>query len=287
MRLATRYLIALLFAALASSAAGPTFDAASVKLADPEIQQSIVTGGPGSNDPGHFRIPRTSMYDLLTRAFGVRPDQIVAPAWIRDYPPEPRYTLIATMPPDTTREQFEQMLQNLLIERFHLVFHRETRKFPGYDLVVDKDGPKFKEVTPAQEANSDRRGMNSPRGADGFPNLPGSRIMGHGNGSGGQKIKYQEQTMAQFASNVGFLIGDSQGRSFLEGNPQPRVADKTGLTGTYTFILEYRGAAEPDADLPNIFVAAQKQLGLRLDKTADAPVDVIVVESVDKAPTEN
>ena len=58
--------------------------------------------------------------------------------------------------------------------------------------------------------------------------------------------------------------------------------------------MEYsdRGAANlrstlPDGGLPNIFTAIQKQLGLRLNKTADVPMDVIVVESVDKVPTEN
>ena len=34
-------------------------------------------------------------------------------------------------------------------------------------------------------------------------------------------------------------------------------------------------------------VAVQKQPGLRLDKTPDVPLDVIVVDSVDKVPTEN
>ena len=53
----------------------------------------------------------------------------------------------------TLEHQFHQMLQNLLAERFHLVFHRETRNFPGYELVVDKGGPKFKEVTPTPDAN--------------------------------------------------------------------------------------------------------------------------------------
>jgi hypothetical protein len=71
MRLARHVTIAFFCAALAGSAAGPTFDAASVKLADPNLRQSIVTGGPGSNDSGHFRVPVTFMFDLLTRAFGV------------------------------------------------------------------------------------------------------------------------------------------------------------------------------------------------------------------------
>ena len=33
------------------------------------------------------------------------------------------FTVVATMPPDTTKVQFEKMLQNLLVERFHLVHH--------------------------------------------------------------------------------------------------------------------------------------------------------------------
>jgi uncharacterized protein (TIGR03435 family) len=130
-----------------------------------------------------------------------------------------------------------------------------------------------------------------------------------------EKTKYQERTMAEFISNLGFLIGSSQGKSVLDGFLQPRVVDKTGLTGKYTFILEYynagtaqltrqlAGLAQSRADSatgnsppaaasdpgggPTIFTAIQKQLGLRLDKTADVPLDVIVVEGVDKVPTED
>ena len=88
------------------------------------------------------------------------------------------------------------------------------------------------------------------------------------------------------------------------GPLHPRVSDKTGLTGKkYTFILEYDcpacaplsttsqlGSAplmsDPDG-FPDIFGALQKQLGLRLDNAADVPTDVIVVDSLDKIPTEN
>jgi uncharacterized protein (TIGR03435 family) len=41
------------------------------------------------------------------------------------------YDIDATMPPGTTKEQFQEMLQNLLVERFHLEFHRERRNFPA------------------------------------------------------------------------------------------------------------------------------------------------------------
>jgi uncharacterized protein (TIGR03435 family) len=220
------------------------------------------------------------------------------------------------MPPDTTKEQFNRMLQNLLIERFHLVYHRETRSFPGYALVIDKDGPKIREVKPGTEGDPGqpadvRATFSAPRGSDGFPEVPGPRTISIG-GTGGQtRTKYQERTMAEFISNLGFLIGSSQGRGVLDGFLQPRVIDKTGLAGKYTFILEYHsagmanlqgsmpfrtdadpggasqpGASDPDGS-PNIFTAIQKQLGLRLDKTADVPTEVIVVESVDKTPTAN
>jgi uncharacterized protein (TIGR03435 family) len=45
-------------------------------------------------------------------------------------------------------------------------------------------------------------------------------------------------------------------------------------------------ATDPEDNAPDIFSAIRK-LGLRLDKTADVPVDVVVVESIEKLPTPN
>ena len=126
------------------AADGPTFEVASVKISGPPEPGMLyrVTGGPGTDDPGRFHGPHMSMLAMLIRAFGVAVDQI------HGLTGQTSYDIDATMPPDTTKEQFQKMFQNLLIERFHLVFHRETRNFPGYALVVDTGGPKFKEVTP-------------------------------------------------------------------------------------------------------------------------------------------
>ena len=93
------------------------------------------------------------------------------------------------------------------------------------------------------------------------------------------------------------------------GSPQPRVVDRTGLTGIYEFTLEFAGtmplapgivpsappaddagmpiANDPGEGLPNIFTAVEKQLGLKLVKVKDVPVDVLIVDSADKVPTEN
>ena len=82
---------------------------------------------------------------------------------------------------------------------------------------------------------------------------------------------------------------------------QPRVVDRTGLTGAYEFTLEFAGAmvvpgaappspqdaAADPVDLPNIFVAVQKQLGLKLVKVNNVPVDMLIVDNADKIPTAN
>lgn len=310
MRLAAFCTVSLFAMGPASVVEGQAFDAASVKLFSQEIPQPYtITGGPGTTDPSRFRAPRIAMINLLARAFDVSTDQITGPAWLRDVAAN-NYTVTATMPPDTTKEQFRKMLQNLLAERFRLVFHRESRNFPGYALVVDKGGPKFKEVestVPANAPSDTRSTAIMGSGSDAFPDLPpGPRTITLSRG-GVQRTKYQERTVAEFVSNLGFLIGSSQGKSVLDGYVQPRVVDQTGLTGRYTFVLEYfsessavlakqfpAGAnsdtgSPPDPSdprgFPNIFVAIQKQLGLRLDKIANVPLDMIAVESVDRVPT--
>jgi uncharacterized protein (TIGR03435 family) len=71
----------------------------------------------------------------------VAADQISGPGWIRDFSGPDLYEIAATMSPDTTKEQFQLMLQNLLAERFHLVVHHETRMFSGYVLSVARGSP--------------------------------------------------------------------------------------------------------------------------------------------------
>jgi uncharacterized protein (TIGR03435 family) len=66
------------------------------------------------------------------------------------------------------------------------------------------------------------------------------------------------------------------------------VIDKTGITGNYDFKLSYATAnnPDPDPDLPNLFTAVQEQLGLKL-VPQKVPVDFLVIDYLDKIPTEN
>ena len=193
------------------------------------------------------------------------------------------------------------MLQTMLIERFHLVFHYDTMNAAGYNLVADKGGIKLKEAAPETVLATVTSAASSSAtvSADGFPVLPGTRMLGWRAGTTHQRIKYQEFPISSFVGNLDFLIGRALGKFLDDGFLQPRVANKTGLTGKYTLILEYDCAAcaplsangadgANDAGVyPEIFVALQKQLGLRLEKTADVSVRVVVVDSVDRIPTAN
>ena len=78
------------------------------------------------------------------------------------------------------------------------------------------------------------------------------------------------------------------------------VVNKTGLTGDYDMVLKFRPeaggpmgglapplstAADPPSDLATLSIAAQEQLGLRLE-SARGPVQVLVIDSI-SPPTED
>ena len=68
------------------------------------------------------------------------------------------------------------------------------------------------------------------------------------------------------------------------------VYDGTGLTAKYDFTLNFANEGrgqQPEFDAaPDVRVAVQEQLGLRLEP-GKGPVDVIVVDHIEKTPTEN
>jgi len=282
------YAMKILFASLVALSAfaaqnatnQPTFEVASVKVVDTSSLGRgggvRTTGGPGTSDPGRFSDRADTMRGLLMRAFGAESGQIIyLDKNNRDF-----YEVVATMPPDTTKAQFQAMLQNLLAERFHLVVHHETRTFPAYELVIDTGGPKLKEAISQPDDGSKPTGPRTFVGNAGVGN-----------------ITMKEQTTEDLARQLGNALWSAQLIQTQDMTaPLPRVVDRTGLTGRYTFTMEFSQPGPPGftpepespaADLPDLFVTLRKQTGLRLNKTAGVPVDVIVVDSVDKVPVAN
>jgi uncharacterized protein (TIGR03435 family) len=64
------------------------------------------------------------------------------------------------------------------------------------------------------------------------------------------------------------------------------IVDRTGIKGTFKFKLSYATANNPDSNLPDLFTALQEQLGLKLE-TQKVPVEMLVIDHVDRIPTEN
>jgi uncharacterized protein (TIGR03435 family) len=112
------------------------------------------------------------------------------------------------------------MLQNLLIERFQITLHHETRNFPGYELVVAPGGPKLKETT--QDPNLVPVPSGPPqRNPDGsIKPPPGPQVVGS-EGRGTFRTQYQAQSMTDFASRLGPVLGRARGIDPNAG--QPRV----------------------------------------------------------------
>jgi uncharacterized protein (TIGR03435 family) len=146
-----------------------------------------------------------------------------------------------------TKEQMEPLLQNLLAQRLGLKAHRESRLVAGYEIVVAKGGPKLQ---PTKDEKS--WGQILPDG------LSGSK-----------------ESSADIALFLSYAIR------------QP-IVDHTGLTGSYDIKLSYAPLNDPNAtsNNPDIFTAIQEQLGLKL-VPAKVPVDYLIIDHVDRIPSEN
>jgi uncharacterized protein (TIGR03435 family) len=153
-----------------------------------------------------------------------------------------------------TQDELLQMLRNLLADRFKLKVSTETKEASGYALVIAKNGPKFKAAQPDEEVRFTVRGssVNKKDAADG-QKLPLNTVTG------------QNLPLHQLLDVL----------SRAAGAP---VADRTGLTGSYDFTLNW----EPGEDLSG---PLQQQLGLKLE-SQKVPVEHMTIVSAER-PTEN
>lgn len=245
----------LIFLAVSSYAASPVFEVASVKRIVRErsgmAAATRMKGGPGTADPGQITYRNVGMIRLLSLAYEAFAFQITGPEWLKS----DTYDIEAKLPPGTTKEQFRVMLQNLLEERFHLAIRRETREVTGYELRLSKTAPKLR---------ASGSGLPFPKG---FPQLdhPGV-IKDLAITAGGQISTVRLTAKAQGIEELARTIS---------GDLQRPVIDKTGLTGTYDYNLEYSSAmgglrassdAPADEDSgPGIITAVERQLGLKTD----------------------
>ena len=198
---------------------------------------------------------------LAADAYSVMFTQVAGPAWTKDA----AYEVEATMPPNTTREQFRLMLQSLLRDRFHFAVHREQRETKVLALRLGKDGPKLKSSVETAERPDDPANMQR------------TNQMRHWH------LDAKRQSMEAFSR---YLIIPTW----------TKVLDETGLKGTFDFSLDFTPEMTgPSADpgpaenrqetAPSIYTAI-KSLGLKLEPTK-AKIEFLVIDAADQIPTEN
>ena len=265
-----------------------TFEVASVRPAPPPdgrtpARRSSGVPGPNNNDPGRFSA-RLSLLNLVLIAYDIPLYRLSEESDLGLM----RLDVDARMPVDTTREQFNVMLQNLLADRLGLKTHWASRQIDMYALVLAKGGPKLKVATPdlPQASNGSSEDGNPDRvGPTGFPIPPAGNGRWRGAAPGGRiGLRGHNETAADLAMAIG------------PGALGAPLMDATGLTGTYDYTLfwsttatdaERRGTPiTDDSDGPSLFDAVQDQLGLKVEKRR-GPVQMLVGDHVEKKPTEN
>ena len=264
-----------------SPSARPEFEVASVKKSAPAVAGQVNIGV--HIDGAMVRYSTLPMRSYIRMAYRVSDYQVLGPDWLATE----NFDIAAKLPEGATRAQLPEMIQSLLAERFKLVLHRDEKEFPVYALVVAKNGPKLKESPP-----------DSSPGAKGNVDVSvtagrGGGVIYMGNGStigyGRDRLEAKKVTLSALAVAVERLLD------------RP-VVDMTGIAGSYDFSLEYSwdevrslvrassgGATElpanPDAPGNSIFTSVAA-FGLKLEPRK-APIEVLVVDRIERTPTEN
>ncbi|HEY6341410.1 MAG TPA: TIGR03435 family protein [Bryobacteraceae bacterium] len=314
-----RPLAALLLLSAAAIAQAPAFEVASIRPAGDSPRPlgealfcPFVCVNVGLLKIAGTRVDITWMAldELLTKAYRIRPDQLSGPDWTRNQ----RFEILATIPEGVSSSQVPEMLQALLVERFHLTAHRETRDQPVYALIVDKNGPILKESTEAAatpDVPGDRT-LYSPQGPVETRQTENGTMITRGPwGPMRMYLTRSDENRPEFEllQVTMPLLADAL-TQFMD---RP-VIDRTNLKGAYrvaiwsrdmhAFAVAKRAALgpprpAPTPDSPNgtgslasdpsgnstIFKTMEK-LGLKLERTK-APVEILVVDHLERSPTEN
>jgi len=243
----------------------PEFEVASIRPSNPA--ESFINARTPSLQADASRnlvFKQTSIANMIMLAYGVGAPQIIGPDWlsVKELSRADHFDVSARIPEGSTPGQVPPMLQSLLADRFHLTFHQETRVLGAYALVVGKNGLKLKATS-----------GDSPTGKGvcnrSFAQRPGATLAAECKGIAGADIAQQIQTLAP-----GY---------FREGP----IVDMTNLTGFYDFSLEWITVQQSAAgvDGPSMF-AAVEQLGLKIESRKQS-MQVLVIDRVDRMPTEN
>jgi uncharacterized protein (TIGR03435 family) len=225
----------------------PRFEVASVRLATDDSRRSW-QGRRIQTAPGELATHGLTLRACLLWAYQ-QPAQIIAPNWVNEI----ALDITAKAAAPVGDDQLYLMLRTLLIERMGLQAHLERREMPAYALTIAKGGPKFS--------------ASATQGPEVIEQDKGALVVRWG-------------TMKDLSAELSTGLFDRP------------VVDATGLNGRYDIRIDLAALAAVNqaadrADAASAMITLlQEQLGLKIE-ARKGEVDVLVVDHVEKAPTEN
>ena len=228
----------------------PALEAVDVHVSAPGVSPSGRFSLPG----GRFEFYATTIQMFVRIAWNVPEDRISGgPSWIDT----DRFDVIAKTAKTVPMETQRRLLQAILAERFGLAVHTDEKPIAVFLLTAGK------RVQLKESSGSDEE----PAGCK--PNQAGEAQ---------RSIACRNTTMASLAE----LLSNAANPDITHP-----VVDKTGLTRAYDFTLTWTPRALFGANGgTSIFDAVDKQLGLKIDE-GKAPMPVLMVDHVNRTPTEN
>jgi len=287
------------------AAAEPRFEVASIKSSMSPYDAGRAAGAGGGRvsfpffgvrvQPGGRLVAVANLQALILRAYGIQEYQLEGgPKWLTtDY-----FDISAKAEQETATEaELNAMLRSLLVERFGLRVHIETRQATVFTLKARADGrlgPGLKRTSSECERDLEERKRT---GAS--PQLPPP--------PSGPQPRLEPvcgRTMGMVTARTAAETYTSGGRPFsdlvskLSSDLKAPVIDQTGLTGLFDVMLEFEssrrfaGTPPPGPD-PNstdplpvpLPAAVQQQLGLTLEKNT-GPLAFTIIDAAD-LPTPN
>ena len=282
-----RYLLISALAGLLAGQPSPHFEVASIRTsADPVPGQ---TGAGVQVTQSQVRVNGLPLRTYISIAYRLQGHQVIGPSWLGST----RFDIMATMPQGVNPQQLPEMFQALLAERFKLQVHRETRETAVFALETVKDRFTLESV-PADRDVTNTAAFSAGASAS-------------GRGVGVDLGRGSSYTFADNRFQARKLMMGMLAQTLTNWTGRP-VVDRTNLTGFYDFTLEitpedFQVMQIRSADTAGVALPAQalrlienntldslheslRRIGLTLESRR-APMEVLVVDQIEKAPTEN
>ena len=273
------------FVSTALAQGSPAFEVASIHPS-PDVPPAAGVAGVHITQQ-QVRFAYLSLRDYIGIAFKLPVQQISGPEWINST----RFDVAATLPSGTTPENFPEMVEALLRDRFKMQAHRESRESNVYLLEVGRNGSRLVAV-PDDTPKDAPFSVTSSGGPEGV-----SADLGHGASFAltSTRLEFKKVSMETFTGTLSrFLDHPVLDRTKLDG----RYDVAFGIAPEDYMPLLIRSAVNAGITLPpqalqlldapsrGSLEEGLRSLGLSLEARR-APLDHVVIDTIERTPTEN